>query len=309
MTRYTKTPSGKYIQRKPDRLRLYLSQHTAPVPAPWLATAHPEPQTQQPGTSSDRPYRTDTFDSGKLAGVELTVIGAGSMGSHMARQLGPARALLNVMDDKTVQAKHTEGGRTAYTPDQIGQRKVEALRSIVERDYPGTKVIPYPYKTSDIPDVELQQIFARSSVVVMAMDDPPEILRNAKLIYPLTELVQVAAHGGAVSGHIVLSSPFATPCLACTLNISGASDIHRLDSEPANSWDIIAIAQLAARMVVDIIYSKVTGQPITRWDTSKNLIYIANTKQELSPDGPGLHHEGSTRRPDCPICGRHRNLF
>ena len=109
-------------------------------------------------------------------------------------------------------------------------------------------------------------------------------------------------HKGAKSGHIAISIPFVTPCLRCTLGIDSSNDIHQLNSESANSFDIVTVAQLTAKIAIDIIYSKVTGQNITRWDTSKNLIYIANAKQQLSPDGPGIVFEGSLKRQNCPIC-------
>jgi hypothetical protein len=96
--------------------------------------------------------------------------------------------------------------------------------------------------------------------------------------------------------------PLLTPCLRCTLGISSARDIRRLDSEPANSLDIITLAQQAARFATDIVYSKVSGRQITRWDTSMNLVYLSNRIDEFSPAGPGLRYEASQKRPGCAIC-------
>jgi len=261
------------------------------------------PESTETPTRASIAYSTESFDSRAIVGAEVTMLGVGSVGSHCTSHLAPAQLRINCVDDKEVQPRHTQGGRTIYDPSQIGLRKVDALRAKVERNWPGTTVIPYPYKTSDIPDAELLDIFARSLVVVLAMDDPDEILRVARLAYPVTDLVQVAMHAQAKSGHIALSIPFVTPCLACTLGISRAGQIRRLDSEAGNAWDIITVAQLTARVVIDLLYSKIAGQPITRWDASKNLIYIANTAQEISPDGPGITYEGSRKRPGgCPIC-------
>ena len=260
------------------------------------------PESTETPTRASIAYSTESFDSRAIVGAEVTMLGVGSVGSHCTSHLAPAQLRINCVDDKEVQPRHTQGGRTIYDPSQIGLRKVDALRAKVERNWPGTTVIPYPYKTSDIPDAELLDIFARSLVVVLAMDDPDEILRVARLAYPVTDLVQVAMHAQAKSGHIALSIPFVTPCLACTLDISSATQIHRLDSEAGNAWDIIAVAQTASRVIVDLLYCRRTGQPITRWDASKNLIYIANTAQEISPDGPGITYEGSRKRPGCPIC-------
>jgi hypothetical protein len=138
--------------------------------------------------------------------------------------------------------------------------------------------------------------------MVLALDDPDQLLRISDLAYPITELVQPAMHAKGESGHIAICVPFATPCLRCILGVNDATDIRRLDSEPASGLDIAAVAHQAARITLDIAYSKVTCQPITRWDTTKNLVYLSNTKGELSPDGPGLHFEESRKRPGCPVC-------
>jgi len=209
---------------------------------------------------------------------------------------------MNVIDFGKVQSRHTRGGRTIYDSTQVGLKKVDAVKQKIERDFPGAKVNPYHYNVKEIPDTELRTMFSRSLVVILAIDDPAQILRVSDLAYPITEIVQVAMHTRAESGHIAISVPFVTPCLRCTLGVRGPQDIHRLDSEPANSLDIVTVAQLAAKIAIDIMYSKVTGQHITRWDTSKNLIYIANTRQELSPEGPGFRFEKSQRRPGCSIC-------
>ena len=151
-------------------------------------------------------------------------------------------------------------------------------------------------------NTELKSLFGRSAIVILAIDDSAQFLRTADLAYPLVEFIQVALHRGATSAHVVISVPFVTPCLRCTLNIDSANDIHRLDSESANSFDIVTASQLASKTAVDIMYSKATGKDIARWDTSKNLIYIANQKCQLSPDGPGICFEGSLKRPGCPTC-------
>lgn len=157
------------------------------------------------------------------------------------------------------------------------------------------------YHTAEIPDSQIESLLSRSLVVTLAIDDPDQIIRISDLAYLITELVQPAMHDKGESGHIAVCVPFITPCLRCTLSINDATDIRRLDSEPANSLDIAAVAQQAARIALDIAYSKVTGRPITRWNTAKNLIWVSNTKDECSQDGPGLIFESSRKRPGCSV--------
>jgi len=298
--KWIKMPDGRLVKPKPDRLASFLAECKPFIPKATGGHYTLNDTSQPP--SQQQLYNSETFDMSKLAGDEVTIYGAGSVGSHLSYALGPAGLSINSIDYKKVQVKHTCGGRTIYDRTLVGLKKVYAIRQKIEHDFPGTKVNPYPYNASEIPDIELKSLSVRSLVIVLAIDDPLQMLRIGDLAYPITEVIQVGMHTRAESGHIAISVPFITPCLRCTLGIQDAQDIHRLDSEQANSWDIMNVAQQAARIAIDIIYSKVTGQNINRWDTSKNLIYIANTKQELSPDGPGIHFEGSQKRPGCPIC-------
>jgi hypothetical protein len=301
--KWIKMPDGMLVKRRPDKIEFFLAEHGPYIPTTtgWDYVLDDTAKRQ----SKQQQYNTETFDIRKLTGNEVTVFGAGTVGSHFLYTIGPANLLINIIDCKKVQFKHTCNGRTIFDPTLVGLKKVYAIKQKIEHDFPGTKVNPYPYNTAEIPDIELKSMVARSLLGVVVIDDPEQMFRISDLVYPITDLIQVAMHTGAKSGHIALSAPFVTPCLRCTLNIEDSRDIHRLDSEPANSWDIMIVAQQAARIAIDIIYSKVTGQTVSRWDTSKNLIYISNTRQELSPDGPGMHFEGSQKRPGCPVCNRY----
>jgi len=298
--RTIKMPDGRRVAARPDPLALFLAQQPLPRYAVTAVSARPGSTDTQSSTRRD--YHTESFDIRKLAGGEVTLFGAGSVGSYLACALAPAGLKINVVDAGIVRARHTLGGRTAYNPAHVGLKKVNALKDKIERDFPGTIVIPLPYHTTEIPDSQIKIKQRRSLVTIVAIDDSEQMLRLSDLTYPITELVQPAMHANGTSGHIVACFPFVTPCLRCTLGIESSDDIHRLDSEPASGLDIAAVAHQAARMTLDIAYSKVTGQPITRWDVAKNLIYISNTKDELRQDGPGLTFEESRRRPGCPVC-------
>jgi molybdopterin/thiamine biosynthesis adenylyltransferase len=186
----------------------------------------------------------------------------------------------------------------------LGLFKVEALKRRIETDCSGALVRPYPCNVSQFTTSDLKALFQRCLIVILAIDDPEQVIRVSDLAYPIVELMQVAMHRRGMSSHIIISIPGRTPCLRCTLQISSARQMHRLDSERANSLDIMNLAQHAATFATDMACCKVTGRRITRWDTSKNLIYIANTREELNPVGPGLHFESSQRRPGCSICNK-----
>jgi molybdopterin/thiamine biosynthesis adenylyltransferase len=282
--------------------RIVPSIGALPPAAPILTAQASSPADAHPSPDRERTYSTSTFDIRRLAGCEIVLLGAGSVGSFVAAALAAAGLVINVIDPGIVQSRHTTGGRTIYDPTQVGIKKVYALKDKAERQFPGVVINALPYNSAEIPGTQLKSLFTRSYAVVCAIDDPLEILRISDVAYPLTELVQPAMHAQGASGHVAVTIPFASACLRCVLGVQDAADIHRLDSEPASGLDIAMVAQQAARIVLDILYSKVTGQPITRWDTAKNLLYIANVKQDTSPEGPGLIWESSTKRPGCPTC-------
>jgi len=249
--KWLKTPNGKLVRCRPDKLKLFLRQSEA-LPVAKTTNIPTVDKVESKGRIR-RSYSTEDFDPDQLAGLEVTVFGAGSVGGYCALYLAPARPTINIIDPKEVQARHTTGGRTIYSPFMVGRKKVKAAKQQIEHSCPGARVIPYPYDVREMPDIEINRILARSAVVIIAIDDAVQILRLSRLGYPIIELLQVGIQAQGRSGHIAISAPSTTPCLACTLNIDSPADIHRLDTEPANAWDIINVAQQAARIAVDII--------------------------------------------------------
>jgi molybdopterin/thiamine biosynthesis adenylyltransferase len=303
MTKWFKMPDGRFAKPQIRKLELYLKSRRPqsiverPIPPnrPLQRASSPDSQ------SNDNPGQSDQE---LLSGHEIAILGAGSVGSYLAYFMAVVGLLIHIIDFKKIEPKHLRGRRTVYTSESLGLFKVEALKRRIEADHFGSLVRPYPCNVSQFTTSDLRAMFQRCLIVILAIDDSKQIIRVSDLAYPIVELMQVAMHRRGRSSHIIISIPGLTPCLRCTLQISSARDIHRLDSEPANSLDIMNLAQHAATFATDMACSKVTGRRITRWDISKNLIYIANTREELSPVGPGLHFESSQRRPGCSICNK-----
>ena len=299
---YIKKPNGERVKKGYGKLKLFLAQNAVSAQVPQRIHDFVTKQSSYENTAAQPNYATDAFDIGRLRGYEVLQFGAGSGGGYIAKILAPAELIFTVIDPQKVDAKHTLGGRTIYTHHEIGLLKVEAFKKILERDYLGTKVNPLPFDVAEIPEHALKNLMAGPVIVIIAIDDPDQILRINDIGYGLTEMIQVANHRNADSGHIAISIPYVTACLRCTLDISESRQIRRLDSEPAASIDIMTVSQMAAKIALEIMYAKVTGRMIQQWDPSKNLLYIANKRQELSPDGPGLIWEKSQKRSNCPIC-------
>lgn len=295
--RYVKLPDGRFAKLQVSRVEQYLRTHLpsgANATIPRVTPGHP---------SLESPVELDLE---RVSSQEILLCGAGSVGSYLASFLAIASVILHVVDFKRVEEKHLVAGRTTYTRRDLGLPKVEALKRRIQEDHPGTRVRPYPCNVSQFADSDLKAMFQRCLIVVLAIDDPEQIIRVADLAYPLVVLLQAAMHARGHSSHIIISIPHVTPCLRCSLEISDPHDITRLDSEPSVTGDIVTLANMAANFALDLACSKVTGQRITRWDVSKNRIYLSNHRDEqVSPDGPGLKLDRAQSRPECPICNHH----
>jgi hypothetical protein len=139
-------------------------------------------------------------------------------------------------------------------------------------------------------------------VVVNAIDDAEAIFRVNGLLYPLTEVLYVAMHPGAASGHIIITYPFVSACPSCSLRAQSSGDIQTLHGESGLGMDIRSVANQGATLALEIMYAKITGRPIERWDITKNILYFADQREALSPDGPGVILQTARKQPGCPIC-------
>ncbi|MCP4608782.1 MAG: hypothetical protein GY845_08715 [Planctomycetes bacterium] len=296
---FVRGPSGTYFRHSVQQKDIGLKARLQSVRIPAFGFGLDLPPETSQGILS---YATKDFDIRRLQGHQILLFGAGSVGSYIAWTMAQAQLTIHIFDSKKVESKHTQAGRTIYDTTQIGQLKVYAAQQKIENNFIGTKIISKPYNIAEFPNIELVNLFKQSSIVILVIDDPIQILRINQLAYSIVDIVQVGIHRQGNSGHIAFSIPNITPCLACTLGISSQRDIHRLDSEPASGVDISIVSQQAARIALDLMHSKATGKPITRWNPDQNLIYISNTQQDVTPGGPGIRYEGSQRRPDCPIC-------
>lgn len=291
-------PDGRFVQTQRSRLEQYLRDARS-------ATGSARSVASHPGSPASRRADVGTADFNLqcLAGKEIVLFGAGSVGSYLAHFLAVAPVILHVVDFKRVEEKHLREGRTTYREEDLGLLKVDALKRHLESDHPGVQVQPYPCNVAQFTDADLIAMFRQCLVAILVIDDPEQLIRVADLAYPLVQLIQASMHRGGHSSHIIISIPQVTACLRCTLRIAGPQDIRRLDREPSATGDIVTLANTTANFSKDLACSTVTGRRITRWDISKNRIYIAHRCDDsVSPDGWAPHYESGQRRPGCPIC-------
>jgi molybdopterin/thiamine biosynthesis adenylyltransferase len=287
-------PNGQVRLYRPDPLIAIMREDTAPQ--------RPIQQSALPAAAANTPASKEVISSEILGGSEILILGAGAVGGYAARALAPFGVVINLVDFDVIDAKHTRNGRTIYEPAQVHKKKVLAAKYLIEREFPQTTVNPYLYNVMDIPDTELIRLAKQAMAVINAIDDTAAMLRINDLCYPITEVLYPALHTRAASGHIILTIPHMSACLRCSLDINSSGDIRTLHGEIGLGLDIKTVANYSAVIAAEIIRSKKTGQPIERWDMTRTIFYIANKRDPLSPDGPGVHLEKAEKRPGCPIC-------
>ncbi len=298
--RRVKLPGGRVMVHRADPFVKYLSHNESVTHSdvPTIRNAPVRPTASSVNTDGQVP------PSHMLDESEVLIFGAGAMGGYLAYFLAAvARIIIHLIDFDVVDHKHTRGGRTIYEAGQVRQRKVYAAKDKIQRDYPLSRVIPYPYNVMDLPDAELRRLARRSSIVINAIDDGTAMLRINDLLYTETEILYAALHTGAASGHVILTAPLATACLRCCLNINSPDEIQTLHGEPGAGPDIRNVANHCVTIALEIMEAKVTGKPIERWDITRNIFYFSNRRDEqLSPEGPGVHLRRAVRMPGCPVC-------
>lgn len=293
-----KLPNGQIRPYRPDALMAVLQEDAAQ----WPSVIQPASPAAAHGNTANSDAHRDIISSALVGGSEILIFGAGAVGSYMARTLAAFGVVINIVDFDIVDAKHTRNGRTIYEPAQVNKKKGFAAKYIIERDFPQTKVNPYIHNVMDIPDTELIRLARNAAVVINAIDDPTAMLRINDLLYAVTEVLYVAMHARAASGHIILTIPHMSACLRCSLDVNSSGDMRTLHGEAGSGLDIRTVANYGAVVATEIIRAKKTGLPIERWDITKNIFYLANKRDDLSPDGPGVHLEKAEKRPGCTIC-------
>ncbi len=179
--KWIRLPNGRHVRPRPDQLRMLLTKSSQAVPVN-LPVPNPSPrQSELASNPNPVDYSTSNFNPNSLRGCEATVFGAGSVGGGLLERLAIAPMTFTVIDDKKVEKKHLQFGRTVYESAHVGLFKVEALKRRIERDHPAATVIPLPYNVREFPTVEIQSMIRKSLMVILAIDDPQQLMRISDL--------------------------------------------------------------------------------------------------------------------------------
>lgn len=254
----------------------------------------------------------------ELAGVLVTIVGVGSIGSAAAETLASsAVGRLALVDPDRLQQHNL--ARHRLTHSDLGRFKVNAMKDLLQARFGRLDIDPYPLDVAHDADV-MRPLFAESDVIVCATDGvgsrraTNHLARRAGVPAVLAAVLEDGAIGE------VLRVRNRTGCLLCqrrTLEDDGA-----IDPEPgldlgygtgsphrpmtAAPGDLTLIGDLAAKAALATVL-EARGRWNQRLPDAWALIGLQPT-----PDMPApfdLSHAGEVRwhpipdpRADCPTC-------
>ena len=231
----------------------------------------------------------------------MTLLGCGSVGSHLGIILAQMGYSLVAIDKDIVEASNLEAGRSAYPEWTIGLPKVIALAETVKRLRLGVAVHPFYCGIEDLSDDELLSLTVGSAAVAVVFDDIEETLRVNELIYSSCKVVYAAFHRRARTAHEVWTVP-GVPCFQCASGITSAGDIHTLHGARALPLDIQMLSASAAEALLALTNPE--DPELAGLIHPENTFILFNNRPYGA--GEGLPRESAIEAvadPGCVVCG------
>lgn len=223
----------------------------------------------------------------KLDGKRVLVAGCGAIGGHLAFECARAGVLdLTLIDSDNFGPENTF--RHVLGSSYPSKAKAEALKTAIERQLPFVQVTPIIERIENaIADGTLD--LSTYDLMICALGDPTIELEINALLQSLRDrpralFTWVEAYG--IGGHAVaVNSPRGTGCYECLFtdpnqdevfanrasfaapnqrfakNISGCGTLFT----PYGSIDSVRTATLAARLALDVLLDKESGNPLLSW--------------------------------------------
>jgi len=231
----------------------------------------------------------------------VTLLGAGSVGSHVGLLLAEMGYGLIAIDQDIVEATNIKAGRTRYTSEMVGTSKAHALARTVKQGGLTVGVHPFHRNIDSFSDDELLALTQGSVAIVAAFDDPGQLVRLNALVYATCVVVYPAFHAGGRSAHVVFTIP-GGPCFECALGIASSGDLNTLHGERALPLDIQQLSQITVRVVLALTNPGVRELD-GLLDPNRNIIFINN--RPFGAEGGELVSSQLEVEPNphCPVCG------
>ena len=238
-------------------------------------------------------------DLSKLASKRVAVVGVGGLGALSAEilaRLGVGELVL--FDFDTVEEANLN--RLVFRTDQVGQRKVEAIRDHLAAANPDVKITSHPHDVTDGPGLEaLTAEVPRCDLVLGCVDTfAVRLFLNAKCVAWRVPFIDGGASEDGVNGSVHVVLPGKTACYRC--NRPALSDESAMRPTKREDRGACHFTSLPTTMAV--------VASLQCQEALKVLLgfgKVAPFLQYFGLEGR-LERVDWKRDPRCPACGRRR---
>jgi molybdopterin/thiamine biosynthesis adenylyltransferase len=224
---------------------------------------------------------------GGLEEKRVVIVGAGSVGSELARLLarsGVERFLL--ADPDTVAESNL--CRSAYIEADVGRPKIEALADHLRAVRRDIEVETHASDVSTIDDDRLADWFDWADLLIAATDSASVQLRLGALAYHRVPAVFVGVYERGEGGEVLWTAPDETPCFACTV---GTFREQHAQTRPRHAYDVapddplpvpalgidIQHVTVCASKIALALLLRGTEAPAARiLDPERSLVFVGN---------------------------------
>ncbi len=176
-------------------------------------------------------------DLTKLADKRVAIVGVGGLGALSAEilaRLGVGELVL--FDYDTIEEANLN--RLVYRTDQVGEKKVEAIRAHLRAANPDVRVTPHPFDVTDGEGLEaLSAEVPRCDLVLGCVDSfAVRLFLNAKCVALRVPLIDGGASEDGINGSVHVVIPGKTACYRCNrpaLRDPSAGRVTRRDDSGA----------------------------------------------------------------------------
>jgi molybdopterin/thiamine biosynthesis adenylyltransferase len=230
----------------------------------------------------------DLFDAAALDSRHVFIAGCGSVGSELAVLLARSGVRRFVLADHD---EVTETGlcRTAYLAEDVGRRKVDALKLRLESIRSGLDVDARDIDLGAAAEDDLRSAIASSDLLVAATDSAGVQARLGALSYHAVSAVFPGVYAKGTGGEVIWTRPDETPCFACVVSsVRKAVGFPRaepnygvaateLAAEPALGIDILRVTVSAAKIALALLLGGEGRAVRGVLDPARSILFVGNT--------------------------------
>lgn len=238
-------------------------------------------------------------DFSRLDEKRVLIVGAGGLGAVSAEILTRCGiGELVIMDYDTLEEANLN--RLIYDSSQVGMKKVDALRTHLEKANPKVAIVGYPFDVTDGEgyDAFIREV-GRSDVVLGCVDTfHVRLFMNSTCVKARKPLVDGGASTDGINGSVHVVIPGKTPCFRCNRPVLQDSSLR--PSQADRKSDNSGVCHFASLPTTMGIIASLQSQ-----EALKILLGFGHIVSYLMYQGleGTLERYDWKRDPGCPVCG------